>query len=816
VRTLVQDLRYGFRIWRHKPGTALLAVLTLAVGLAATTTVFSWIDNALLRPIPGVADPARLVTFESLAPDGGWMGTSYADFRDYRDHLKSVFGLAVAKPNVFSLGPPEHAERVWGELVSGNYFSVVGVRAEAGRTFTPEEYGDAEGAYPVAVISHGLWQRVFQSDPSAVGRIVLVNRQPITIVGVTPPEFRGIIGGLAEEIWIPAMMAVPLKTMPDWMLKDRHSKEFVAVARLRPGVTLTQARTEAAAMARRLSESYPNDDQGLGASLFPLWQGHYGAQKGLLAPLEFLMAIGCVVLLIVCANVANLQLARATGRYREFSVRMAVGAGRGRLVRQLLTESLVLTFLGSVAGATLTLWTSQTIGYLVPPSGLPVAVDVPMNVDILLFTIAVAAVACVVSGVVPALHASRANLHDVMREGGKGASEGAGSQHVRGVLVAAEIALALVATISAGLFARSFEIARRIDPGFDADNVAVSHVQLSTAGYTVPERKLLCERLQQRLETQPEIASASYSDTVPLGFDEGGWEELGVRGYVPNRNESMNIYRNVVSPGFFQLLRIPLVEGRDFTVQDDTKSQPVMIVNQTFARRYFGGGQALGRQVHGWGQWFTVIGVVRDSKHHSPNEAPKPYIYVAFRQMYRDDMETAIYVRARQSTAQGLAAMRREVRAMDPGLDLYDAMPLRDFIQASLFPQKIAASLVGVLGAIALVLAAIGLYSVMSYAISQRTREIGIRMALGAQPADVRRMVVRQGMAMAATGLTVGIAAAMAVTRLAASLLVKISPTDPAVFAGATVFLAAVALAASYLPARRATRIDPNTALRES
>jgi len=790
--------------------------MTLAVGLAATTTVFSWIDATLLRPIPGVAEPGRLVTFETVAPDGGWMASSYSDIRDFRDHLKLISGVAAARPNVFSMGPPEHAERVWGELVSGNYFAVLGVKPEAGRTFRPDEYGDAEGGYPVAVISHGLWQRVFQSDPAAVGRTVLVNRQPITVVGVTPPEFRGINDGLAEEIWIPAMMAVRLKTMPDWMLKDRHSREFVGIARLRPGVTIEQARTEAAAMARRLSESFPNDDQGLGATYFPLWQGHYGAQKTLIEPLEILMAIGCVVLLIVCANVANLQMARATGRYKEFSVRLAVGAGRGRLVRQLLTESLLLTLFGSLVGAALAVWTSQAAGYLLPPTGLPISLDVPVNADILLFTIAMGAVACVVSGTAPALQAARANLHDVMKDGGRGASEGSGSQRVRGLLVTGEIALALVATISAGLFARSFEIARRMDPGFDPNNVAVSHVQLSTAGYTVAERKLFCQRLQQRLEAQPEVAAASYSDSVPLGFDEGSWEELEVRGYVPSRNESMNTYRNVISPGYFSLLRIPLVEGRDFTARDDEGSQPVMIVNQTFARRYFGGGQVLGRQVHGWGRWFTVVGIARDSKHHAPNEVPKPYVYVAFRQLYRDDMDTAIYVRARQSAPQALAAMRREAHAIDPGLDFYDAMPLRDFIQASLFPQKIAASLVSVLGAIALVLAAIGLYSVMSYAISQRTREIGIRMALGAQPVDVRRMVVRQGMTMAAVGLGVGIATAFAATRMAASLLVGVSSTDPAVFASATVFLGLVALAASYVPALRATRIDPNAALRES
>lgn len=815
MRTLIQDLRYGFRVSLKQPGTALVAVLTLAVGVAAITTVFSWIDSTLLRPVPGVADAGQLTSFETLAPDGSPLMTSYPDYRDYRDHLKLISGLAVMKLTLFSLGQEEHPERVWGELVSGNYFAVLGVKPVLGRTFSPDEYGDGEGAYPVAVISQSLWQRVFNSDPRAVGRTIRVNRQPITIVGVASPEFRGSIPGLAEELWIPAMMATPLNAMPDWMLRDRHSREFDGIARLQPGVTIARARAEVAAMAHHLSQIHADVDQGLGATLFPMWQGHAGAQSLLLAPLEILMAVCCVVLLIVCANVANLQLARATGRRKEFSVRIAVGAGRWRLIRQLLTESLVLACFGSLAGAALASWTAQSIGYLVPPTGLPVALSVQMNADVLLFTVLVGVVVCLASGIAPALEASRVNLNDVMKEGGRGGTAGAGSHRMRGLLVVSEVALALVAIIAAGLFARSFAIARGLNAGFDPNGVLVSHLQLSTAGYSVADRKLFCQRLRERLETQPGIAAVSYADSIPLGFDYGSWEELEVQGYVPNRRESMHTYRNVIAPGYFRLLRIPLAEGRDFTTQDDEKSERVMIVNQEFVRRYFGGREGVGRQVRGWGRWFSVVGVARDSKYHTPSETPQPYIYVPFRQMYRADMEIAFYVRAAGDPNQALATMRREVRSMDPSLDLYDAVPLREFIQASLFPQKIAASLLAVLGAVALVLASLGLYSVMAYSISQRTHEIGIRMALGARPADVSLMMVSQGMRLAAAGLLIGMAGALAVTRIAARLLVKISPTDPTVFAGATLFLAAVALAASYIPAWRATRVDPNLALRE-
>jgi predicted permease len=815
VRTLIQDLRYGFRISLKKPGSAVVAVLTLAVGIAATSTVFTWIDGTLLRPIQGVADADRLTSFETLASDGRAMTTSYEDYRDYRDHLKLVSGIALFRPNVFSLGQENHPMRVFGELVSGNYFAVLGVKAALGRTFSPDEFGDNEGAYPVAVIGHGLWQSVFNSDPRIVGQTIQVNRQPLTVVGVAPANFYGGIAGLAEQIWVPATMAVRLNAMPDWMLKDRNSRMFLGIARLGPGVALAQARAELAAVASQLAKMYPNPDHGLSAGLFPMWQGHFGAQSLLLAPLEFLMAVCCVVLLIVCANVANLQLARAMGRQQEFSIRLAVGAGRRRLIRQLLTESLLLAALGTLAGALLAAWTSQALGYMTPPTNMPVKLHADLNGNILLFTAVVGLVACLASGIAPALHAASVDLNLTIKEGGRGTTGSKGSHRVRGLLVASEVALALVALVSAGLFARSFEIARKLDPGLNPEHVVVSHLQLGTAGYSVAERRLFCEGLRERLEAQPGIEAVSYADTVPQGFDCCSWEPVKVQGYLPDPGENMNIDRNIIAPGYFRLLGIPLLEGRDFTAQDQEKTEQVMIVSQTFAHRYFGGGEAIGRKVYGWGQWFTVVGVAGDSKYHTPNENTEPFLYVPFRQIYRADMAIALYVKAAGSTNQTVAMMRREVRALDPELDLYDPMPLRDFIQASLFPQKMGASLLALLGAVAMLLAAIGLYSVMAYSISQRTHEIGVRIALGARPADVRRMMVRQGMEMAGMGLAAGVLAALALTRAAAGLLVKVSPSDPAVFAAATLFLAGVALVASYVPAVRATRIDPNQALRE-
>jgi predicted permease len=814
MRTLLQDLRYGFRVSLSKPGFTLLAVLTLAIGIAANATVFSWIDSVLVRPLPGVSNGDELAALETVAPNGDYFPTSYPDYRDYRDHLTLLAGLAMAQPRPLRIGDDDQGERVWGELVTGNYFSVLGVHPLAGRVFSPSEYGDSQGGYPVAVIGAGLWKRKFNSDPNIIGSVIRVNRQPLTIVGVVAAEFRGSMPGLAFEMWVPAMMAPQLKAMPDWMLKDRQTRSFVAIARMRPGVSMERARAEVASLAREMARLDADTNRGLSATLLPIWKGHFGAQSELLSPLRILMAVCVLVLLIVCANVGNLLLARSTARQKEFALRLALGGGRARLFRQLLTESLMLALAGAIAGAPLAMWMSDSLGQLIPPSPYPVVLHVEMNGDILAFTLLICLLACVISGAAPALAGCRADLSQVLNEGGTRGTPGTGSRRLRGLLVAAEVALALVALIGAGLFARSFEIARQIKPGFEPEHVLVSHLYLASAGYALPERKLFCQRLRERLESQPGVTAATYADVVPMGFGGGPWEPLQIEGYLPGTAENMNIFRDVVAPGYFGLLRIPLLEGRDFTEHDDEQAALVMIVNQTFAKRFLGGRDPIGHKVHGWGKWFTVVGVARDSKYQTPNESARPYFYVPFRQVYREDLAIAFLVRSAGDPNQALPALRREARGLDPNAGVFDIMPMTEFISASLFPQKVAAALLAVLGAIALLLAAAGLYSVMAYAVTQRTREIGIRMALGAQPGDVVRLVMRQSLVVTLAGLAAGFVAALAVTRLASSLLVNISATDPAVFAGATLFLTMVAAVAGYLPARRATRIDPQAALR--
>ena len=816
MSNLLQDLRYGIRMALRSPGFTAVAVLTLAIGIAVNTTVFSWIDMMLLRPIPGVTRGEELAAFESVTQDGGPLGTSWPDFRDYRDHLKLVDGLAAAIPAPsLNIGEGERADRVWGEQVSSNYFSVLGVKAAMGRVFSQQECGDTPDACPVAVISDSLWRRHFRGDPRIVGSTIPVNRQKLTVIGVAPASFRGSMPGMTFAIWTPITMGPRLNSLPQRVLDDRQTRLLTAVARLKPGVNLAQARAECSALARELARSNPQADAGIGATLLPVREGHFGGQTVMAGPLQILMAVCGLVFLIVCANVSSLLLARSMSRRKEFSVRMAMGAGRARLMRQLLSESLILAVLGVLAGVPLALWMSQSLWYLMPRgASIPISFDIPMNGEILAFNALLCAAACLFSGIVPALQSSRAGLNEALKEGGRSGTEGARSEHTRGLLVIAEVALALVAIIGAGLFARSFQVARRIHPGFEPRNVLVAHVDLSAVGYSVPDGMRFCERLRDRLASQPGIVSVSWADTVPLWFVGSPWEDLQVKGYVPGPKEGMKIMRNVVGPGFLDLMKIPVIEGRDFTAHDDENAAPVIIVNQTFARRYAGGrGNAVGRQVRAFNRWLTIVGVAGDGKYLRPSEGATPYFYAPFRQAWGGQV-VSLYVRTTGDPERAASTERAATASLDPGVGVFDAMPLTEYIGASLFGQKTAAVMLAVLGIVALVLAATGLYSVVAYSVAQRTREIGLRMALGARPADVLALVVRRGMRLTVVGVAIGVVGALAVTRLAGSLLVHVSATDPLVFGAASLFLAAVALAANYLPARRATRIDPNEALR--
>ena len=823
---LFRDIQFGIRMMLRNPALSIVAVLTLATGIGACATAFTWINGILLQPLSGVAGPMRLVTLESLTPNGALVPNSYPDFRDFRDHLGTV-DVAVFRPSAFSVGPEGHGERIWGEMVSGNYFTVLGVQPEVGRLFQPGEVPDAPGKSPLAVLSDRYWRSHLGADPSIVGKTIRVNEHQLTIVGVASPQFRGSIPAMAFDIWVPYMEQSALNGVPLWMLRDRHDRNMLGIARLRPGVTFEQARQEVKALAERMAVLNANVSEGMSATLLPLWKSPHGPQGLLVGPLRIVMGVCVLLLLIVCANVANLLMARATMREPEFAARLALGANRLRLARQVLTETLLLTFAGAGLGLAATPWLSRALHLLLPPGNVRqmVSMDTGPDLAVMSFTAGAAILAAIAAGLIPALRVGRLNLTSRLNAIGRNGQ--GGRSRIGSAFVACEVALALVTLVGAGLFLRGFRETLNINPGFDPDHVLVNQFYLSTNSYTLEQRREFCRRLGEGMMGAPGVAGVAYSDGVPLGFEPSWWEELEIEGYARHLNENMNVYRNVISPGYLPLMHIPIVEGRNFTEQDNEKSgDAVMIVNQAFVRRYFPGRDPIGKKVHGWGTWFHVVGVAADSKYHYLSEPETPYFYVPFRQIYREDMNLAFYIRTRTAPETILSTLRMQTRAIDPNVTVFDAAPLDEFIGASLYPQKVAASLMSVLSALALLLAAVGLYSVMAYWVAQRTQEIGVRMALGAAPAHVLRMVVRQGLAMTSVGLVAGLGLAWILARSVASVsftnsamgssasLMGHSFTDPLVYTAAVVFLYFVAAIAALLPARRAAAIEPMRALR--
>lgn len=811
---MLQDLGYGLRSLRSKPAFSLAAILTLALGIAVNTVVFSWIDVVLLHPLPGTGDGRRLMVFESVQPNGEGRNISYADFRDYRDHLTLSKVTISLWNNALSLGEGEHAERIWAELVAGNYFDVMGVKPVLGRFLLPEEQGDQPGAAPVVVISERLWRSHFHADPQILGSTIRVNRRDLTVIGIAPSDFYGAARGVASEMWAPLTMGPQLNRIGEQTLAARPPRMFNGWARLMPGVSIEQARAEAASLARELAARYPGTNRDFSVTLEKEADAD-GLRHMLRGPLSILMAMCLAVLLIACVNVANLQMARSAGRQTELGIRLALGASRARIMRQLLTESLLLAGLGTVVSVPLSMWMAEGVAYLAPVSiGIPIHIEpVPLNWEILGFVVMTCFVAAMVSGISPALHSIRRDVNAALKEGGRSGASSAGSLRLRGLFVVSEVALALVALICAGLFIKNFQAAKTIHPGFDASNVLVSRFYTSMSGYSGDQRKQFCVKLRERLEQAPGVVGVSYADTIPLGFGTGPGNRLEIEGYVPTASEDMTISRSMVAPGYFKVLRIPLLEGRDFNERDDANAEPVAIVNEPFARRFFGQRNPVGRRIQAGGKWLTVVGLVKENKYYLLTEAPRPYFYAPLAQV-GSPQDIAFYIRTAGDPLQSIATLRREAAQVDPNAGAFDAMPLADYIGAPLFPQRFAASLMSALGVMALLLAAVGLYSVMAYAVSQRIHEIGIRLALGARPGDVLGMVVRQGILLTGAGVAAGIIAAIAVTRLVSGLLVGVSATDPLIFTAAVLFLFVVAMLASYIPARRASKVDPIVALR--
>jgi predicted permease len=792
------------------PTFTAIAALSLALGIGANTTVFSWMKGILFRPVPGAVASDRLVVVAGRSVSGSHTSLSYPDYVDLRDSSEAFSGLIAFELSPMSMSDGREARRVYGSLVSGNYFDTLGVRAALGRTFTADE-DKTPNAHPVAVISHGLWQRAFGSDQNIAGKTVSLNNHPFTIIGVAPEEFVGTFVGLSIDLWVPVMMQ-ELVLAGGSRINERGSRWLLSMGRLKDGVSINQAGASIDNITRRLAEQYPRTNEGRSAELFPLWKSPWGAGMFLRPVLFVLFAVVSLVLLIACANVANLCLARAFARRKEIAIRLSMGASRARLVRQLLTESILLAILGGVGGLFIAYWSTGLFSAFVPAVDLPVKFSVEVDSAALAFTLLISIATGIMFGLAPALQASKPDLIAALKEDTAKSSGGRGRARLRGALVVAQVALSLLLLISAGLFLKSLGRAQTVDPGFDPKGVLLASMDLFANGYTTEGGKAFQRQLIERVSALPGVESVSFARRVPLGLGGTSSSTFAIEGYEPRPGEEINVAYNNVSPGYFRTMRIPMLSGRDFAAEDNDQSQKVVVINETMAKRYWRGEDPVGRVMRRGKDSFVVAGVARDIKYNTLGEEPQPYLYFPLLQDYRPDV--TLQVRTIAGPVALVDGVRQTVGAMDERLPLFDVKTLGEHISMSTIPQRIAAMMLGLFGALALALASVGLYGVMAHAVNQRTQEIGIRMALGASYGNVLALVLGQGMKLALVGVGVGLAAAFALTRLLASILIGVSATDFLTFAATSLLLVGVALAACFIPARRAARLDPMIALR--
>ncbi|MGH2779910.1 MAG: ABC transporter permease [Thermoleophilaceae bacterium] len=805
---LIQDLRYAVRSLRKTPGFTVVAILTLALGIGANAAIFTVLDRALLRPLP-VEEPDRLVVLSTLREGGDRnMNFSYPAYHDYREGSEVFSGLIAFAPRPFTLATDGAAERVEGVMVSGNYFDVLGVEPRHGRAFLTDE-----GRAPVAVLSHGLWQRRFGADAGVVGRTVTLNDQPFTVVGVAPEGFRGLRRGAAPDLWLPVGMQ-PLLAQGGDFLSMRNVNWLYLMGRLEPGVTLEQARTSLSLLFQRLDEENPSGELGIG-----LASGAQGLTGDLLdyeRPLFLLMAMVGIVLLIACTNVANLLLARAARRRKEIAMRLSLGASSARLVRQLLTESLVLAALGGAAGLLLALWAADLLLGFAPATGASLAFEVAPDTRVLGFTVAIVLLTALVFGLVPALQASRLDMIPALENDAASAGEGGRRLGLRGTLVVGQVALSLVLLIGAGLFVRSLRNLQEVDLGFEARNVLLSSLELNGEEYDEARGTAFYEEILQRVEALPGVRSASLATTVtpsPFGSNFGG---ATLEGYQPAPDEEISFDVNRVGPEYFETLEMPILLGRGFEARDREGAPRVAVINEIMAERYWPGGEPIGKRITFGSDpddpSAIIIGVAEAGKYRSVREKEEMIAYMPILQDYRP--WATLLVRTAGDPLAPAAAIRREVRALDPGLSLYDIKTMDEHIAQALSQDRMLSVLTTLFGVLALVLAAVGIYGVMAYITAQRTREVGIRMALGARRGDVLRLLLGHGALLVGLGLAAGVVAALLFGRAVGSLLYGVSASDPATLASVAAILLSVALLASYLPARLATRVDPMVALR--
>ena len=811
MRTLIQDLRYGIRMLARNRGFTTVAAFTLALGIGANTAMFSMVYGVLMRPLP-FKDPGQLYTlwernlkmgYEQNAP-------AAANFADWRDRSKVFEQMAAFDASrTFNLAGSGNPERVDGAAVSPSLFELLGVEPVWGRTFSPGE--DQLGRDRVVLLSYGLWQRRFNADRSIVHKSIMIDGRSCTVIGVMPPSFQfpGDTGTILNIYTAPpAQLWVPLALPPGaWRARSAHYLQVIA--RLRAGVTLGHAQAEMNSIEQQLVREYPRDYIGSDVKFVPLHVQVVGSFRSALLVLFGAVAF---VLLIGCANVANLLLARATSRQREVAIRSALGATRLRLIRQLVTESLALALAGGALGVLVATWGINLLKLIVPDN-FPRAGDIRMDESVLIFTVIASVATGLIFGLAPAFHASRIHLTESLKEGERGA-DGLRRNRLRSALVVSEVALALVLLIGTGLMLRSFARLREVNLGFTLDHVLTMEISLPEAAYPDPLKAAFFAQLLERVRTLPGVKSAGAIGHLPLGGDIESYA-MQVEGRPPLPNEYANPDCHVVMPGYFEAMKIPLVEGRYFGDRDSAQSPHVLIINETLARTVFPNESAIGKRLRMGFNNFTgeIIGVVRNTRHLALDMVPTEEVYAAYLQApFWGTM--ALTVRTASNPLGLSRAVREQVSAIDKSQPVSKVRTMDEVMDASVSAPRFRTLLLGLFGLAALFLAAIGIYGVMSYSVSQRTREIGIRMALGAPQSEVIKLVLRQGLALTLGGLSIGLLGALGLTRLVSGMLYEVRPTDPLTFAGVALLLTAIALLANYIPARRATKVDPMVALR--
>lgn len=815
----MRNIRLALRQLLKSPAFTAAAVFTLALGIGANTTVLTWIENLVLRPLPGVERQDELVILTTSQAGRMWDTVSLPDMRDIAARTDLFAGVCGSQQTPASFTADGRNEWLYGQIVTAGFFEVFGVKPVIGRTFLPEE--DLKpGGHPVLVIGERLWRRRFDASADVIGRVVDLNRTAFTIVGVVPEAFQGDTAALRCDFWAPTMMhrEVAYSGIDANTVLQRYARWHHTYARLQPGVGIERVRAELDVLSATLERDIPDTNRDIRFHAWPQWQAPYGAQQIFRPMFGLLLAASLGVLLIVTANLASLLLARAANRQREIAIRLAIGASRTQLIRQLLTESIVLAVIGGLAGILLAHWLVGLVMMFMPPTPhLPVNVVLAFSWRTLAISMVLTLGAGALFGLAPALQSVRTRLTDALKDGSRSSIGSVAQQRARNALVVTEVALAVALLIGAGLCYKGLRNSRNVDPGLDPRGVMIAGMRIGMHGYTRDTAPQFYRTLRQRVAALPGVEAAGLANWFPLGFEDTGTGNIEIPGRPTRTGEQFNFRLAIVSPGYFDAMGIPIVAGRAFDDRDTPEAPRAVIVNETFAERFWGDEEAVGRTIKANGREMTIVGVAKAGKYRALNDAPESFYYLPSDQA-RWALDLGLCVRFAPGASAGLESttrmLQQEIHAIDPNVSIWVTMPLESYIEAAVMTQRTASSLLAFLSLVALLLAAMGVYAVMAYVVSQRTQEFGVRMALGASAGRLLWQVTRQGLILAATGVVIGLVLALGLTRLLANFLYGVSPFDPFTFVGVPLLLGVIALVACLVPAHRATKVDPMTALR--